>query len=911
MNKLKHKFTLRLSATLLVASVSLGAVFAQQCSPDKATVGKPWQGERGITETVDQIMSRANNEVILGAPRFTGPEHGIDQRPKVKNPNALPVSSWPPKVEEVGIFAGRHGGPFNPQLIGTTFTGPGLSDSGFVPPDTMFDVGPSQILVCVNGRIRVYDKTGALGALNTTTDSFFNSVRNGSGTSDPFVRFDRLSNRWFVSIINVSSPNRVMLAVSSGPTITGTGSFTFFQFQHDIVGGGGNSDLNGFCDYASMGIDDNAVYIGGNIFNGAGTAFLGSTGYVIRKSALLTGSLVVTAFRQMCTGSAAGPYAPRGVDQDLAATTEGYFIGVDSVSFSLLQIRRISNPGGTPTISANIPLSVPTTVFPQGSITLGSTSPLDALDDRLFQARMHRNRLTGLVTLWTSHNIEVNASGVANASGNRNASRWYEIQNMTGTPSLRQSGTLFDPAASNPRNYFIPSVMMSGQGHMALGATFSGAADRAGIATAGRFGTDTLGSIQAPTIVQTSSTSYNTGSQGGKYRWGDYSATNVDPTDDMTMWSIQEYCNGTNSWGTRVFKLIAPPPATVNTLTPNSLAQGATANIVVTGTSTSGSGWFDTEAGMNRLAALFSGSGVTVNTVTFTNPTSVTLNVTVTGGATVGARNLTITNPDGQALTANNVFTVTAGNNPVPTISSLSPNTRAAGLGAFTLTVNGTNFVAGGVSTVRWNGSDRTTTFVNATQLTASITAADVLLSGTNTVTVFNTAPGGGTSNNSTFTVTKGSAQAINPGSVVTTIGFEFSGGLTDILTSNNAYYQAFNDDVSLMCQVEVQTNSAPDMGTLGQVDFLFETSVGRPGLSQSVSLYNQNTGLYEDLSSGVAPVSDVAATISVTTNANRFVNNANQNARARFTWAPINDEDPASDGWVHSVDRATWSISP
>lgn len=90
--------------------------------------------------------------------------------------------------------------------------------------------------------------------------------------------------------------------------------------------------------------------------------------------------------------------------------------------------------------------------------------------------------------------------------------------------------------------------------------------------------------------------------------------------------------------------------------------------------------------------------------------------------------------------------------NPVPTISDLAPSSVTAGGSAFTLTVNGTNFVDGAF--VRWNGSDRLTTFVSATQLTADILADDVSTAGTAGVTVFNPAPGGGTSSALTFTIT-------------------------------------------------------------------------------------------------------------------------------------------------------------
>ena len=90
--------------------------------------------------------------------------------------------------------------------------------------------------------------------------------------------------------------------------------------------------------------------------------------------------------------------------------------------------------------------------------------------------------------------------------------------------------------------------------------------------------------------------------------------------------------------------------------------------------------------------------------------------------------------------------------NPIPTLSSLSPNTVLAGSGAFTLTVNGLNFVNGAV--VQWNGSPRATTFGNSTVLTAQITAADVANAGSASVNVINPGPGGGASNGLTFSIT-------------------------------------------------------------------------------------------------------------------------------------------------------------
>lgn len=89
--------------------------------------------------------------------------------------------------------------------------------------------------------------------------------------------------------------------------------------------------------------------------------------------------------------------------------------------------------------------------------------------------------------------------------------------------------------------------------------------------------------------------------------------------------------------------------------------------------------------------------------------------------------------------------------NPVPSASSLSPNSTTAGSGGFVLSVAGAGFASNAV--VRWNGADRVTTFVSPTQINANILAGDVVSSGTATVLVFNPAPGGGVSNTLSFTI--------------------------------------------------------------------------------------------------------------------------------------------------------------
>ena len=671
-------------------AVAAGAAALRSGALSTEVAGLPWHGAPGITETVAGIMNRERLTPVVssGEPKETKPRHVLNGLQRQNDEAAPAVPQWPPASNSPSLSE-----PLSPQTVGTSFLGAQISESGFIPPDSMGAVGPTQVLVIVNGRIKVFDKAGVLGALNVSTNTFFSSVRNGFTASDPHVRYDRLSGRWFLTMINAPpglAPNRVMIAVSSGSTITDTSSFTFFQFQHDQVGGTPNADTGNFADYDTLGVDQNALYVGVNVFNQADPFPTGTTGFVIRKTELLASALTVTPFRQLVTCNTTtgicgnGPLTPQGVDNDDASATEGYFIGVDGAVFSKLDVRRITNPGGTPSISGNITVAgtIPATTLPIVQPALGSTRPLDSLDDRLFGAAIHKNKSTGVSSLWTAHNIQVDSSGVASDTGGRNGSRWYEIIDMTGTPTLNQAGTLFDSATTNPLGFWIPSVAMSGQGHMALGSSRAGAANRAEIAVAGRLSGDTLGTIQAATLAQTSSTAYDIEPGPGTtpQRWGDFSQVVVDPNDDMTMWTFQEYCNATNSWGVRAIQLLAAPPATPASASPSSMAQGATGDVVVTGTAVSGSGFFDPGPALpNRLGFAVSGGGVMVNNVTYTDPTHATLNLSVSPSATTGARTITATNPDGQAVTsASGILTIAASgvtNTPTNTPTRTPTNT--------------------------------------------------------------------------------------------------------------------------------------------------------------------------------------------------------------------------------------------
>jgi hypothetical protein len=97
-------------------------------------------------------------------------------------------------------------------------------------------------------------------------------------------------------------------------------------------------------------------------------------------------------------------------------------------------------------------------------------------------------------------------------------------------------------------------------------------------------------------------------------------------------------------------------------------------------------------------------------------------------------------------------------NNPIPSITSISPSSATAGAAAQTLTINGTNFLTS--STVTFNGTAHSATFVNATQLTIFLSASDQATLGSYPVVVTNPSPGGGASGKFSFNITFNNALA-------------------------------------------------------------------------------------------------------------------------------------------------------
>ncbi|MFN7944200.1 MAG: hypothetical protein U0Z53_02390 [Blastocatellia bacterium] len=174
-------------------------------------------------------------------------------------------------------------------------------------------------------------------------------------------------------------------------------------------------------------------------------------------------------------------------------------------------------------------------------------------------------------------------------------------------------------------------------------------------------------------------------------------------------------------------------------------------------------------AGSGALTLTVEGSGFVAGSVIRWNDSDRATNFVSSGQLTAaipaadvalaGTVSIVVFNPGNDGGTSNALTLTITNDNPVPSLASLSPNTASAGSAGFTLTVNGAGFVSG--STVRWNASSRRTTFISSTQLTATISSADVATAGSAIVSVISPAPGGGTSNSLSFTISSAPSNPI------------------------------------------------------------------------------------------------------------------------------------------------------
>lgn len=651
----------RLSAVVASAAMVLAGMGAR----GQETLLSVKPDGRPTTETWQQMVDRDQQRLadiaagLVPTPalrRIHEPKRPmVDRVPPADDPGLLPAAFR----GDASRSGGRPITPLAPQTPAFGFAAVSLIDTiglgtSAVPPDTSGAIGPNHFLEIVNGAVAIYTRGGTrLSMINDAT--FFTVVSGGvtyprSACFDPRVLYDRRSGRFFACELEFGSPaetnNHVILAISRTSDPTGT-----WDKYVVPVGKASSGGATFFTDYDTMGTDDNGVYFGCTIFPSTG----GAWGRLIatRKATLLAASPAMDTVYMLdsVTDMYSSPQPAHNQDA-IASTDRAWFVSSSVTVYGNVNARSLTWPAsGPPSFSSVTEVATPAYGTSMSDApALGSTTRLDTGDDRL-HGTVIRNR-----TLWTSRNIPVNSAGGASAS-DRIGSEWLALNVSATTPTLAQSGRIYDTAASSPIYYYYPTIMPSGQGHAAIGFSDSNGSRYVAAATAGRLSSDGAGVTQSVTAVQDGLNSYNLVA-GGANRWGDYSYTSLDPNDDMSIWTVQEYALATaDRWGTYVAKLVAPAPALNN---PAGSGYRGTADVSLVLT---GSKFYDPGAGYsNRLAVALTGgttNGISNYRVTYNDPTKVTVVFDIAADATLGARNVVLTNPDGQSVTVTNGFTVT------------------------------------------------------------------------------------------------------------------------------------------------------------------------------------------------------------------------------------------------------------
>ncbi|MDO8739577.1 MAG: fibronectin type III domain-containing protein [Candidatus Deferrimicrobium sp.] len=513
--------------------------------------------------------------------------------------------------------------PLAPVAIGGGFLGI-VDDLTAIPPDTMGAVGPNHLVSFLNTEVGFFDKTGNKTNPMTTLQAFWlplitsKSLPNDPQNPpfDPKVLFDQHSGRFVAMTLDGQPPEKSwVLLARSNSSDPGQG-----WSQWAIP-----ADNNLWADYPGLGVDANNIYLTTNMFDNGSLqdptpSFHFIKVWVVPKAGLVAGQdpQNVTAMENPFNFTGPLDGGPFSFQPSHVFGTPGdaYIVGEQYPAGSALRVGKIYP---LPFVDLG---TVGVSSYP-ATYTL-PVAPFDRIDtgDSRIQNVVYRNG-----HLFTTHSVP-------NPTSTKTIVRWYELS--TAPLSRIQEGTISDPN----RFYYYPSLAVNSTGDVAIG--FSGSssspAEYAGAYYTARRAADPAGVMQPVTLLKSGQASYYKDFGYGSNRWGDFSATVVDPADDTTFWTLQEiaYTSVWNPhdnafvsrwatwWGSWSPPAIAPPTNLAASQQPSSQIlltwsnpEAGTDNIIVE-RRTAPAGDFASIATLPSSATTYSdGSGVSAGTTYF------------------------------------------------------------------------------------------------------------------------------------------------------------------------------------------------------------------------------------------------------------------------------------------------------
>lgn len=585
---------------------------------------------------VHHDVSRPLRDLAKTAPEQVAVEREAEPARFIPLPAGLkPAADPDPVLQRTTAAAPTLPGP----TPGLNFEGMGTGLPGFViagaPPDTNGAVGLTQYVQWVNLSLAVFDKTtgnlvlGPVAGRSLWQGFGGNCETNNDG--DPIVLYDKLADRWVFSQFSVRTPGvpgglgpfLQCVAVSTTPDATGT--FNRYSFTY-----------NSFDDYPKMGVWPDAYYVTFNMFNGVTGFFLGADACAYDRNAMLAGQPATQVCFQQ--GASIGGLLPSDVDghnpPPAGAPNYMIFFGANSLNLFKFHVDFATPNNSTFTGPTVIPVAPFTALcngargcVPQPATTTG----LDSLADRLMYRLAYRN-FGDHESLVVNHSVAVGGTAFSGSGV-----RWYEIQNPNGTPTVAQQST-FAPDA-NFR--WMGSIAMDQVGDIALGYSVSSSTTSPSIALTARAAGDPASTMQTESTIISGTGSQTTDSFGTPLtRWGDYSAMQVDPSDDCTFWYTTEYLKNTGifNWNTRIatfrFAGCDKPDLTVSSTHSGNFTQGQSgANYSLTVTNAGGQDTAGTVTVTDTLPA-----GLTASAIAGTGWTCALPTLTCTRGDVLASK---------------------------------------------------------------------------------------------------------------------------------------------------------------------------------------------------------------------------------------------------------------------------------
>jgi hypothetical protein len=645
--KMRARWITLLSATLLLTLVIVFPRIGEaehSKSPGAETLSanptlnpinvSPVQDQQGDVQVVESYHNDTSIPLrkMKPQPLFFAGEHDANKNPKIphKHKDAPDTAVQAPFSELKAAMA------VNMPAAVLNFDGigfPGVA-CNCAPPDTNGEVGATQFVQSVNIGFQVFNKTTGASVLGPvgigTLWSGFGGPCETAGNGDPVVLYDQLANRWIISqFAGASVPTDECIAVSTTSDATGT----WYRYGFHL---GTN-----FFDYPHLGVWPDGYYMSMNVFNSAGTAFLGPQPFAFDRAKMLLGQPASFITTGITGGAAEEVYLPSDLDGSIlppagAPASFVEFPGANTYRIFHFHADWVTPTNSTFTLFAS-PASAAFTARTTGVPQLGSgTAALDPIGDRLMFRVATRFFADGHEA--TVGNFTVNSGGVASP-------RWFELRNITSGPATVAQQATYQPDTTHR---WMGSAAMDQQGNMAIGYSASSSTINPQIRYAGRLVTDAVNTLpQAEVTLFAGAGSQN----GGLTRWGDYSQMSIDPVDDCTFWYTSEYipANGSFNWKTRIGSFKYPgcsgTPDYGLSATPASqtVTQGASTSYTVTVTP---SGGFTGSVTLSA-SGLPSGATAGFSPNPVAAPGSSTMSVTTAASTPTGSYPLTITGTSG------------------------------------------------------------------------------------------------------------------------------------------------------------------------------------------------------------------------------------------------------------------------